>query len=219
MDSRIINNNMERSITGDVGEDGFLSINALASSPDKQDSFNCNIVIADEMHTYQERQPVPGPEGCHQGIHQQAGHRDQLRRQAGYRLLCQACGIRTEDPQRNGHRGGGGQRICLYRRGPENRQRRGGLLQSGGPGVLQPRLGTQYPPSRDDQRCGSARDDPQLRTEFLQKSLNVFTAALNAWFDIEEFRRSDRKYDWSMDELRRFPSAGMGVRTCLSSMT
>ena len=50
-----------------------------------------------------------------------------------------------------------------------------------------------------------ARDDPQLRTEFLQKSLNVFTAALNAWFDIEEFRRSDRKYDWSMDELRRLP--------------
>lgn len=43
---------MERSITGDIGEDGFISINALASSVDKQDSFNCNIVIADEMHTY-----------------------------------------------------------------------------------------------------------------------------------------------------------------------
>ena len=27
---RIINNNMERSITGDIGEDGFISINALA---------------------------------------------------------------------------------------------------------------------------------------------------------------------------------------------
>ena len=53
--------------------------------------------------------------------------------------------------------------------------------------------------------AAQARDDPQLRTEFLQKSLNVFTAALNAWFDIEEFRRSDRKYDWSMDELRRLP--------------
>ena len=32
--------------------DGSIEIIALASNPDKQDSFNCNIVIADEMHTY-----------------------------------------------------------------------------------------------------------------------------------------------------------------------
>ena len=47
---RIIDNNMERSISGDIG-DGMISINALAANPDKQDSFNCNIVIADEAHT------------------------------------------------------------------------------------------------------------------------------------------------------------------------
>ena len=47
---RIIDNNMERSISGDVG-DGMISINALAANPDKQDSFNCNIVIADEPET------------------------------------------------------------------------------------------------------------------------------------------------------------------------
>lgn len=29
-----------------------MHLNALASNPDKQDSFNCNIVIADEMHAY-----------------------------------------------------------------------------------------------------------------------------------------------------------------------
>ena len=37
---RIVDNNMEHSISGDIGEDGFISINALASSTDKQDSFN-----------------------------------------------------------------------------------------------------------------------------------------------------------------------------------
>lgn len=52
---RIIDNNMERSISGDVG-DGMISINALAANPDKQDSFNCNIVIADEAHTYKSPQ-------------------------------------------------------------------------------------------------------------------------------------------------------------------
>ena len=52
---RIIDNNMERSISGDIG-DGMISINALAANPDKQDSFNCNIVIADEAHTYKSPQ-------------------------------------------------------------------------------------------------------------------------------------------------------------------
>ena len=52
---RIIDNNMERSISGDIG-DGMISINALAANPDKQDSFNCNIVIADEAHTYKNPQ-------------------------------------------------------------------------------------------------------------------------------------------------------------------
>ena len=34
----------------------MISINALAANPDKQDSFNCNIVIADEAHTYKSPQ-------------------------------------------------------------------------------------------------------------------------------------------------------------------
>ena len=53
--------------------------------------------------------------------------------------------------------------------------------------------------------AAQAKDDPQLRPEFLQKSLNVFTAELKAWFDIEEFRASDRKYGWTMEDLRKLP--------------
>ena len=50
-----------------------------------------------------------------------------------------------------------------------------------------------------------AKEDPQLRPEFLQKSLNVFIASLRAWFDIEEFRASDSKYSWTLKELARLP--------------
>lgn len=45
---RIIDNNNEHSITGDLG-DGSIYIRALAASVDRQDSLNCNIAIADRL--------------------------------------------------------------------------------------------------------------------------------------------------------------------------
>ena len=48
---RILDNNQERSISCDLG-DGSIYIQALAANPDKQDSLNCNIAIADEIHAY-----------------------------------------------------------------------------------------------------------------------------------------------------------------------
>ena len=48
---RVIDNNQEHSISGDLG-DGSIYIQALAANPDSQDSLNCNIGIADEIHAY-----------------------------------------------------------------------------------------------------------------------------------------------------------------------
>ena len=48
---RVLNNNQENSINGKVG-DGSVYIRALAANPDKQDSLNCNVGIADEVHGY-----------------------------------------------------------------------------------------------------------------------------------------------------------------------
>ena len=48
---RIIDNNQEHSISGEIG-DGSIFIQALAANPDRQDSLNCNIAIADEIHAY-----------------------------------------------------------------------------------------------------------------------------------------------------------------------
>ena len=45
---RVIDNNQEHSISGDLG-DGSIYIQALAASVDKQDSLNCNIGIADRL--------------------------------------------------------------------------------------------------------------------------------------------------------------------------
>ena len=53
-DFRVLNNNAEHSISYQFLDDdgrpmGSIHIEALASNPDAQDSFNCNIAIADEI--------------------------------------------------------------------------------------------------------------------------------------------------------------------------
>lgn len=55
-----------------------------------------------------------------------------------------------------------------------------------------------------------AEAQPSLRKEFFTRSLNRFVASYKAWFDVEEFRRSDRRYDWSQEELTRLVPAWFG---------
>lgn len=47
----IIDNNNEHSIKAEIA-DGMFELNALAANPDAQDSFNCNVAIADEIHAF-----------------------------------------------------------------------------------------------------------------------------------------------------------------------
>ena len=47
----IINNNNEHSVKAEIGG-GLVELNAMAANPDAQDSFNCNIAIADEIHAF-----------------------------------------------------------------------------------------------------------------------------------------------------------------------
>ncbi len=43
--------------------------------------------------------------------------------------------------------------------------------------------------------------DEGTRNEFKNKTLNVFTASSETFFDIDEFKYSDSLYDWSIDDL------------------
>lgn len=201
---RIINNNMEHSITGDVG-DGYISINALASSPDRQDSLNASIILADEAHTYK---------NAYQ-----------------YQVLKDACKAYTNKLVVLLSSGGKHAQGFLAKRvdyckkildgtvsGPEAdsifvfiasaEKDDAGHVAYTDPGVLEgcnPGWGQSIRPQELVNDAMQAQADPQLRPEFFEKSLNVFTAALRAWFDIEEFRRSDSQYRWTMSELSKLP--------------
>ena len=60
----------------------------------------------------------------------------------------------------------------------------------------------------DDAR--QAMNEPQLRSEYLNKTLNVFTNSMRAYFDIQEFRSSDKKYSWTLEELAKLPITWYG---------
>ena len=56
-----------------------------------------------------------------------------------------------------------------------------------------------------------AQNDPQQRKDFLSRSLNVYTTAMKAYFNIEEFRSSDSQYGWTLEELAKLPIEWYGV--------
>jgi len=46
-----------------------------------------------------------------------------------------------------------------------------------------------------------AKENQTTRKEFLTRSLNVFVSSMKAWFDLDEFRRSDERWQWTQAEL------------------
>ena len=202
---RIINNNMERSITGDVGEDGYISINALASSTDKQDSFNANVIIADEMHTYKSAKQYQVLKDATKAY----TNKLVIGISSGGDLATGFCAKRVEYCRKilNGSVSGPeADSIFVFIAAAETDA--AGEVDYTDPKIMEgcnPGWGQSIRPQEMINDAAQAKEDPQLRPEFLQKSLNVFIAALRAWFDVEEWRRSDSRYNWSLEELARLP--------------
>ena len=201
---RIIDNNMERSISGDVG-DGYLSINALASSPDKQDSFNCSIVIADELHTYKS----PNQYQVLKDATAAYTNKMVLGISSGGEKAAGFCAKHVEycckilDGTVTG--AAADEMFVFIARAPEDAMETGAYLD---PAVLEscnPGWGQSIRPQELINTAQRAHDDPQLRTELAQKRLNLFTAMLRAWFDVTVWQRSDERYGWTLDQLARLP--------------
>lgn len=202
---RIINNNMERSISGDVGEDGYISINALAASVDKQDSFNCNIVIADEMHTYKSAKQYQILKDATKAY----TNKLVIGISSGGEYATGFCAKRVEYGQKilNGTiKGEEADSIFVFiALAPKNEN---GEVDYTNPEIMEmcnPGWSHSIRPQEMINDAMQAKEDPQLRPEFLQKSLNVFIAALRAWFNIDEFRASDSKYSWTIQDLSKLP--------------
>lgn len=198
---RILDNNHEHSVSASFS-DGSIYINALASNPDKQDSFNCNIVIADEMHAYKTPKQ--------------------------YNVLKEATKAYTNKLVIGITTAGDDMNTFCYRRlqyckkildgtvtdekyfvfiAKADEDENGNVDYTNPLTQLKanPAYGVSIRPDDIMSDALQAQNDPQQRKDFLAKSLNIYTSAMRAYFNLDEFRRSDSKYNWTIDELIKLP--------------
>jgi len=199
---RIIDNNNEHSMTCTL-PDGSFFIRALAANPDAQDSLNANICIADEIHAFKT------PKQYNLFKEAQKAYTNKL-----------LIGISTAGDNEQGFLG---QRLKYCRKvldgtvqdeqyfificcAPEGVK--DGSVDYTDPKVHEmanPNYGVTIRPEEILNDALQAQNDPQQRKDFFAKSLNVYTGAIKAYFDIDEFRRSDQKYNWTLEELAKLP--------------
>ena len=208
----IHDNNMEHSIELTFTDEndkpnGSLRIEALASNPDAQDSFNCNIAILDEIHAFRK------PAQYNRFKEAQKAYTNKLTigittagdnaNSFGYRRLEYAekvldgtvrddtlfCFVSHAEKAENGD---------VDFTNPRQHQ------------LANPSYGVTIRPADIEADAQQALNDPQQRKDFLSRSLNIYTTALKSWFDINEFRRSDDRYNWTLQELARLPMKWYG---------
>ena len=206
-DFTVHDNNLDHSIsytfTDKQGRpDGSMQIVALASNPDSQDSFNCNFAIADEVAAYKKAAQY------NRFKEAMKAYRNKL-----------MIGITTAGDNANSF----GYRRMEYAAKVVNGTVKDDSLfvmiaradqdENGDVDYTNPiqhqkanlSYGVTVSPDELMSDALQAQNDPQQRKDFLSRSLNIYTTAVRAYFDIEEFRRSDNKYKWSLDELAKLP--------------
>lgn len=197
----INDNHNEHSFNAEL-PDGSLFCKALAASVDKQDSLNANLCICDELHSYKTPKQYNLFKECQKAYTNKlligiSSAGDSEQGFLGQRLkYCKSVLDGTiEDEQYFIF-------IC------EADADENGDVDYTNPLVHEmanPGYGVTIRPEEILNDSLQAQNDPQQRKDFFAKSLNVFTSAMKAWFDIEEFRRSDQQYTWTIEELAKLP--------------
>lgn len=206
-DFRVRDNNAEHSIHYEFQDDdgtptGSIDIEALASNPDAHDSFNCNIAIADEIHSFKKAAQYNRFKEAMKaytnklmvGITTAGDNANSF----CYRRMEYAIkvveGTVTDD--------------SLFSFVSRADQTDDGQVDYTDPVQHQkanPSYGVTIRPEDIMNDALQAQNDPQQRKDFLSRSLNLYTSATRAWFDTDEVRASDAKYNWSLDELAKLP--------------
>ena len=198
---KIIDNNNEHSMEAEL-PDGSFFIRALAANPDAQDSLNCNIAICDEIHAFTKPK-------------QYNLFKEAMKAYSNKLLI----GISTAGDNEQGFLG---QRLQYCRKVLDGTIKdeqyfifmccanpdEDGNIDYTNPLVHEmanPAYGVSIRPEEILNDSLQAQNDPQQRKDFFAKSLNVYTSAIKSYFNLDEFRASDQKYGWTLDELAHLP--------------
>lgn len=204
---RVRDNNAEHSIhhefTGSDGRaEGSLDIEALASNPDAQDSLNCNIAIADEVHAFKKASQYNRIKEAMKAYTNKlmigittAG--DNINSFC-YRRLEYAAKVVNGQLQDD-------TLFCFISRADQDEKGNVDYTDPLQHQKANPSYGVTIRPADIMQDAVQAQNDPQQRKDFLSRSLNIYTTAMNAYFDLATFQSSDARYDWSLAQLAKLP--------------
>lgn len=206
---RILDNNMEHSISHENLDGGSLHLEALAGNPDAQDSFNANIIIADEIHAYKNPKQynilkeatkaytnklvigitTAGDDTtsfCYQRLTYCKKVLDGLVPDDAYFIfICEA------DQDENGN---------VDYTNPIQHE------------IANPSYGVTIRPADILNDAMQSQNDPQGRKDFFAKSLNIYTSAMKAYFNLIEFQVSNEKCE------ERLELAGLSLEEKLEAV-
>ena len=207
---RVLDNATEHSIEytflgPDGRPSGSLKIECLASNPDTQDSFNCNIAIADEIHAFKKAA-------------QYNRFKEAMKAYTNKLMI----GITTAGDKMNSFcyqrltyakkvingtvkDTAADQLFVFISKADEDENGNVDYLDPIQHEKANPGYGVTIRPEDMMNDALQAQNDPQQRKDFLSRSLNVYTSNIKAYFNLKEFQTSDAKYNWSLQELAKLP--------------
>lgn len=209
---RIRDNNAEHSISKNFNDEygtpiGSIHIEAMAANPDKQDSFGANIIIADEIHAYKNAAQYNRFKEATKGYQNKlvlgittAG--DNINSFC-YRRLEYAekilDGIVKDDSL-----------FCFVSKADQDENGDVDFLNPIQHEKANPSYGVTIRPADMMNDAQQAANDPQQRKDFLSRSLNIYTTATRAYFDLKKFEASDNQYHYTLEELAKAPIEWFG---------
>lgn len=204
---RVRDNNAEHSISKTFLDDkgipvGSIHIEAMAANPDRQDSFGCNICIADEIHAYKSAAQYNRFKEAMKaytnklmiGITTAGDNVNSFcygRLQYAEKILD---GIVKDDTL-----------FCFVSKAEKDNNGEVDFLDPKQHELANPSYGITIRPEDLIAEAAQAQNDPQQRKDFLSRSLNIYTTAQKAYFDLEKFQTSDAQYNFTLEQLAKLP--------------
>lgn len=206
---QMLDSSLGHRISGEIW-DGFIDLETLAFKPELFDSFNAQFIHLDELELYKNDIPY-------------TRLRDSMKAFTNKLILCtftagdDGLGFAAQKRDymekilRGTVTGVDADRTHVFlAQAPEEPD---GSIDFMNPAVhraANPAYNITIRPEDMIAAAEQANAQPRLRKEFFTRSLNRFVSSFKAWFDVEEFRRSDRRYNWSQEDLTKLVTAWFG---------
>lgn len=207
---RVLDSSLGHSFSGAIWE-GQISFEALAYKPDIFDAFNANIVLLDELELYKNAIPYGRLKDATKAYSNKLILAVTTAGDDGTGFCAQRMAYCSKIV-RGEITGADADRIFVFlaRADPDPETQEVNYLDPLNWQKANPNWGVTIRPSDMEASALQAMNDPQMRKEFLTRSLNVFVSSFKAWFNIDEFARSDTRYNFTQAQLVKLVKAWYG---------